>query len=39
MPTSINSDPDQRKQDRVMAMMFWMKRLDLTALHRAFDGV
>ncbi len=39
MPTSLNSDPDQRKQDRVMAALFPMKRLDLTALHRAFDGV
>ncbi len=41
-PTAMHAmlaDPDQSKQDRVMAALFPMKRLDLAALQRAFDGV
>lgn len=41
-PTAMHAmlaDPDQSKQDRVMAALFPMKRLDLAALQRAFEGV
>lgn len=32
------NDPDRAKSERAMAAMFQMKKLDIAALQRAFDG-
>ena len=34
----MHSDPDQEKRERVAAAMFQMKKLDIAALERAFEG-
>jgi predicted 3-demethylubiquinone-9 3-methyltransferase (glyoxalase superfamily) len=34
----MNADPDRVKADRVMAAMLKMKKLDLPALRKAFEG-
>ncbi|HLN65517.1 MAG TPA: VOC family protein [Symbiobacteriaceae bacterium] len=32
------TDPDPERTDRVMAAMFQMRKLDIAALQRAYDG-
>ena len=34
----MHADPDRKKADRAMAAMLKMKKMDLAALQRAFDG-
>ena len=36
--TKMHADPDEAKRERVMAAMLKMKKLDLAALRRAYDG-
>lgn len=35
---AMANDPDRAKSERAMAAMFEMKKLDIAALQRAFDG-
>ena len=34
----MHADPDEKKRERVMAAMLTMKKMDLAALKRAYDG-
>jgi predicted 3-demethylubiquinone-9 3-methyltransferase (glyoxalase superfamily) len=34
----MHADPDEKKRERVMAAMLKMKKMDLAALKRAYDG-